>query len=423
MMGFCLAVSNSNAGVRDGGGGSLVLENGKLEPADLHYNGQTDVIPATYVPVNFKNYPQAVEALNYAMAFLKGREINDHEGLFTDWDMEDTEFYFVPKLSGDDLLPVKPGMDEIQVAFTRDIVDPTNDPLIRPIVELLQGPFDQLEPRYQALVLLHELMHHKPYGQHVVISPIIESLNVLLPLKHLQDAGDRSPLTDQQFNESQKLEKLMSAFEHAPAMNVTRNGGGLWEGVEPKGDHLFIGVTSTLSEQYSNGSISNGILIDSHVTLDNCGKVNKNTFVRSNIDIKCSALAASYPQAYQMDDVLQNQFTDSDLKIDMTFFVGDFTKNIIDQVRTKFENLGASSTIRIEPRENKPNSPITISENVFRSITANQYINLIGSKNVISNIHQGEDNAGQRIINIQGDGNKVSDLNAQNYADRSKPAF
>jgi hypothetical protein len=119
LLGLCAfsSLAHAGSGVRDGGGGSLVLTaEGKLEPADLHYTGHADVIPRTFVPVHFEQYPETVEALQYALLFLKSRSQDHSENGFAQWDLKD-EYYFVPELSGQDLLPVESGLTEKQVGM------------------------------------------------------------------------------------------------------------------------------------------------------------------------------------------------------------------------------------------------------------------------------------------------------------------
>ena len=401
VIGLCLASFGAHAGVRDGGGGSLVSADGKLEPADLHYNGHAEVIPSTYVPIKFADYPKAVEALQFAITFLKERAVNDHQQLFTDWDIDDTEFYFVPRLSGEDLLPVESDLGEIQVAFTRDIVDPDNDPAIRPVVEIMKGPFDLLSPEYQGLVLLHELMHHKPYGQHTVISPIIKSLNVLLPLKQLQNKGNRSALTDQQLLESRTLERLMSIFEHAPPMTVVRNGGGLLDGAETGGDGTFIGLSSSLRNVFGAGASTLGnTLIDSHVEINGCGDFRENEFINSKVTAKCSALWANHPGAYQADRIMNNRFKNSTVNMDFIFFVGDFSANTFEDV-----TCGLRTSLDIKPR-----TPVTISDNILRSITSSREISLNGSANSLTQIRQEMGRMSPDLMTINGDGNRLENI-------------
>ncbi len=92
-----LGSGQAHAGA-EGHGGSLVFIDGHLEPADLHYSGTAPKIPSNYVPINFKDYPKALRELEYAINFLKARADGDwnSRGMFGEWNVEDTEFYFVP---------------------------------------------------------------------------------------------------------------------------------------------------------------------------------------------------------------------------------------------------------------------------------------------------------------------------------------
>lgn len=285
MTGLCLALSTpalATGGAGSSGGGSLVYVNGQLEPADLYSTVQPPQ-PENATPVDFKNYKDGVGAFQYALGFLKAR--SDGATDFSQWDFARTEFYFVPKLSGEDLLPVTAGLPEVQVAYTYEMYDFSgqHQPK-RIIVELLQNLFDQLSPDNQALVLTHEFMHHKSYGQHWVIAPIIQDLNVLIPLSHLQEAGNRALLTDAQLAASQDLQNILGSVTGASDF-VTRNGGGIvLAGPKASPDANFVGATSRLICHDDCVGVSGNTLVGSRVEIQST-QASGNLFVRSNIEL------------------------------------------------------------------------------------------------------------------------------------------
>ena len=271
----------SLAGAGSSGGGSLVEVDGHLVPADLFYTPSQNDFSGDQ-KINFKDYPKALEAFQYVLSFLRAR--SHGADAFSKWDFEHTEFYFVSKLSGQDLLPVEEGKQEKQVSFTYEIMDYSGDHKpTRIIIEVLKDLFDQLSPENQALILAHEFMHHKTYGQHWVISPIIQSLNDLVPVSHRQDSGDRSALSDGELHSSQLLQNIIGAVT-GDSETVTRNGGGIVRGL-PSTDTNFVGITSRLSCSGDCVNITNNALIGSDVRVDFVSTVGNN-FVRSDLEVK-----------------------------------------------------------------------------------------------------------------------------------------
>ena len=386
-----LTSSVSFAGAGSSGGGSLVVVNGKLEPADLHYVPESDTIPSSYQKMDFKEYPLGLGAFQFALDFLKARSQGQKD--FSTWDVEHTEFYFVPTLSGQDLLPVTAGLPEKQVSYTREIVDisGSNKPT-RIIIEILKDLFDQLSPEYQALVLTHEFMHHKHYGQHSIISPLIQSLNVLLPLKHRQDAGDRTILTDAEFEASTQLQNILAAVEGSYFTGKTiRGGGGVFLGdigdtgrVTETGN--FIGVTSSIMLVYAGGSIeaSGNVVIDSNITLAQ-GKVDENTFINSQVSVDGGYFATV------KGNWLQNCVID--------YLNGSSQDNRFVDVQAHEVDIGSG-------------------KNEFEHVHTVRTLDVRGTGNKVHDLNQTEDpykesGGFSQVLLILGSGNQIDHLNLQ----------
>ena len=252
---------------------------------------------------------------------------------------------------------------------------------MRSIIEIKKELFDQISPENQALVLLHELMHHTPFGQHVVISPIIKNLSILLPLKNLQDQGHLGLLSDQEFDASEQLEKLMSKLEGQTKRSVLRNGGGLVEGLDSKDGTNFVDLGSSLIVR--GGQATANKLVNSHVDMNECGTFSQNEFSGSDIEFQCNQYAQK---------ILSNRFVQSDLEVKATFFYGgDFVGNTFSYTHL------LNSFVELQSKGSQD-----IKNNHFDTINICGDILLGGSNNTMMEVHEHVGQCGGYVANFRG---------------------
>jgi len=242
------------------GAGVVELNDGSFEPSDLHAKDDHFQIPSTYQKISLDHYPGLRDELKRAM------DLGRRRGFPLPKDYPDFEFYIVPNFSGVDTEAVDVGLTPVQVSFTYPYREIGEKRRLHRAIEIKDDLFAPLDLKLQALIILHEYLHHdKNFGSHEVISPFIKGLLPLLGVQERQHKGDRSALQQDELTAATDLLallKTMSATSWSkgsfkwPAEIVSKGGGivmwGYGDANFPLSTDTFVGVDSVIDFQVYN---------------------------------------------------------------------------------------------------------------------------------------------------------------------------
>jgi hypothetical protein len=311
---FAASVSAiAGEGGNSSGGGSVVRnDQGELVPADTYFKARHYKLPNSYLrKLTEADYPLLQDEMRKVGSLLRTRTRNPNP-LPKTGDRTSVEIYLTETLSGDDLLPVEAGLTAQQVSYTyafRELSDDFSVNRIRRIIEIKPSIFDKLTARNQALIILHEMLHHESIGGHEVISPIIQSMSTLLAVRDRQHAGDRNPISEAEYQASVSMENLAKAIndcepdqDECLTLHVNRRGGGL-DNLESKvSETNFVGVDSVIwvgLGTHRNGDAAHGfknnVVIDSDMKIDASGESGcvQNLFESVAVDVQCNSTRSS----------------------------------------------------------------------------------------------------------------------------------
>lgn len=295
------ALASTQEGGNSSGGGSVVRDDkGHLVSADLYFKARHFKLPDSYqrqidLPVS---YPKMKLELDKLMRLIANRARNPQPFKTA---LREIEFYASEKFSGDDKLLVKKGFSSHQVSFTytfREISDDLSVNRLRRIAEIKTSIFDRLDPHVQALIVLHEVLHHEEIGGHEVISPFIQALNTLSIVRARQASGDQADISKAEYKASIQFEALVKSLNHCEKMKsieselgerckpwqVNQRGGGAvlvnnLHSVGPKGSS---GVAScVVSDEDKSGG-------DNYIGVDASAAFQVSNYKNTGLDEICA---------------------------------------------------------------------------------------------------------------------------------------
>ena len=287
---FCLFTSpaHSEGGLVGSGDSIVQLPSGATVPADLFYRRVNPGTPDSYRPIDLKSIPgllDEITQLNEITRFRAGYESVSPE-LF--------EHFYTDRLSSEDPLPVIPGLESRAASFTYSFSEPEKETgyfKTRRVIELKPEYFEKLSVRNQALLLFHEYIHHRTSLGHDLIAPLVAGLGTVMELRDRQLAGDRSDLTDKEYEILLNLHGALMALRSEPRNGITiaRRGGGIvYERYSSGkatnlaklfGTRNFVGVTSWVEISFFPTIPVDNTFIDSSILFDSEGGCEHNMFI------------------------------------------------------------------------------------------------------------------------------------------------
>jgi hypothetical protein len=206
----------------EGHGGSVTEIDGKVVPTDLVLPLPGNALPSEYRPVTLQELPGVLPLLNQAIKLMNLRSGYWKSDYFS---LKDLEFFFTENLSVQDPVDASIGTVSAPVASTYVFLHrlPDFSEKTRRIVELKASLFLKLSVRHQALIILHELLHHYDW-QHPRIAVLIQSMDSILEGIELGQDVQR-PIPEKLFQASHLLQGSLFATEGL-VYSINRTGGG-----------------------------------------------------------------------------------------------------------------------------------------------------------------------------------------------------
>ena len=253
-------------------------------PCDLYYERHDYKLPySSDQKVGLKQLPADVikelELMNHIIAVRSVETID----LLSRW-KNIVQIYNTKTFMGEDAHYAGVGAAQRQVgyAYWFNQISPFDKSETKKnyIVEL---DFDYLQTRparYQAMIILHEIMHFVPGLDHAVISPLLKTLDALMTIQDEQNQGVKRLLTE---TEMQTLKDLQSYLAH---LGFTKEYRDEW-GIHPYGG----GLTT-----FKDLSMTNFIDVSSRVEGVPTDGAN---YYWENNDVKNAVVTPSVPAKYK----------------------------------------------------------------------------------------------------------------------------
>ncbi len=267
-----MVISIQSLAGKDIGNGGSVVDN---KPADFYYSRKI-AIPPTGEKIDLrKHYPKMYEHLLQIEAFL-----NKRRPMYTEAKIsliaKYSKVYLTDKLSGDDPLPVIGDLEAktITYSYLYESYDDTYTEKERfNVIEILKEDFEQLSPKHQALMILHENLHIKfPQETHEIISKFVSSISITMDLLNRQLDGDLKSLNSLELSSSLTLQNILHVLyniENNLSFTISTLGGGAiykQENVAPESfDSIFVSADSVLMTGIKFTYSGKGVYYDNEV--------------------------------------------------------------------------------------------------------------------------------------------------------------
>ena len=233
-----------DGGDREGNGGGIIkTTDGNIAPADLYLDIKNEELPSSYHAFSFNDYPEMRDELQQMINFLNSRYIKKP---LIDLTLNDFSIYFTDKLLQEIKYDVIPAVSFESVTFTyihSQYNFNTFSSTLSRVIELKKDGFDQLSSHHQALLLLHEILHHvRPeiYNQisnrYVLLSSLVKNLDIIWNRHLQQKSGHYYQLTSEELEASKIIQIILARYDSASEEYIQSLAVSNWGGISNNQD-------------------------------------------------------------------------------------------------------------------------------------------------------------------------------------------
>jgi hypothetical protein len=283
------------------GGGIVKTPEGNLVPADFYFKVSDVKYPVYDQEFSFDDFPGLKEEYTLILDFLRVRSAGRIKPEMLNF-LNDFRWVYVKEFFCHDQMSTTLPNEQVACSYTRnEFIRNDRGEVIRVqkvnVMELHKERFVALGQQhrgvfYQALKLVHERIHQDfKVADHDIISPIIEALNVIIPMLKQQRLYQGFASQRPQALTPQLLSVVENFQKHFNAIVFSNHGSPDYQAqmefaIEVQGG----GLVSRTSDQ-STQDVKNYVSLDSIVKAINWTKIEDNIFVSTRM-----AMVAGYTE-------------------------------------------------------------------------------------------------------------------------------